>query len=95
MVVISEEPPEDTSGSGTPMTGSRPMTDPMLTMAWMTIHAMIPAETIRTNVVRGPGHQPEAGKGEQAEQPQDDEGAQQAELLADDGEDEVGVRLGR
>lgn len=31
--VIREEPPEDTSGSGTPMTGSRPMTAPMLTIA--------------------------------------------------------------
>ena len=33
IVVIREEPPEDTSGSGTPMTGSRPMTAPMLTIA--------------------------------------------------------------
>ena len=48
IVVMSEEPPEDTSGSGTPMTGSRPITAPMLMIAWMTIQAMMPAVAIRT-----------------------------------------------
>ena len=31
------------------MTGSRPMTAPMLMMAWMRIHAMTPAVATRTN----------------------------------------------
>lgn len=48
IVVMSEEPPDDTSGRPTPMTGSMPMTEPMLTMAWLSTHAMMPAAAIRT-----------------------------------------------
>ena len=33
-VVTSADPPAETSGSGTPMTGSSPMTAPMLMIAW-------------------------------------------------------------
>ena len=45
---MSEEPPDDTSGSGTPMTGSRPMTAPMLMTAWTRIQVMMPAAAMRT-----------------------------------------------
>ena len=48
MVGSSAEPPYDTSGSGTPMTGSRPSTAPMLTSAWPMIQAVTPAVAIRT-----------------------------------------------
>jgi hypothetical protein len=48
IVVMRAEPPEETSGSGTPMTGSRLMTAPMLMTAWMMIHVMIPAVATRT-----------------------------------------------
>jgi len=47
--VISAEPPEDTSGSGTPMTGSIPMTAPTLTSIWPSSQAIAPAVAIRTN----------------------------------------------
>jgi hypothetical protein len=33
IVVISDDPPLETSGSGTPVTGSSPRTTPMLSMA--------------------------------------------------------------
>ena len=48
MLVMSEDPPEDTSGSGTPMTGSRPMTAPMLMRACTRIQVMMPAVAMRT-----------------------------------------------
>ena len=38
MVVISAEPPNDTNGSGIPVTGSSPTTAPMLMTAWPTTH---------------------------------------------------------
>ena len=43
MVTTSEEPPKETNGSGTPVTGSMPMTAPMLMTACPTIHAVMPA----------------------------------------------------
>ena len=36
--MIRDDPPADTNGIGTPMTGSRLTTTPMLTNAWPTIH---------------------------------------------------------
>ena len=48
-VVPSADPPLETSGSGTPMTGSTPMTEPMLIIAWTRIHVMTPAVATRTN----------------------------------------------
>ncbi len=48
-VVTRAEPPAETSGSGTPMTGRRPMTAPMLIIAWPRIQAIAPAAAIRTN----------------------------------------------
>ena len=48
IVVMSEEPPDETRGSGTPMTGRRLMTAPMLMTAWTTIHVMMPAVATRT-----------------------------------------------
>lgn len=48
-VVTKAEPPAETNGSGTPMTGSNPMTAPMLIIAWKRIQAIAPAAAIRTN----------------------------------------------
>ena len=36
------------------MIGSRPMTDPMLIIAWPSSHAMIPPVAMRVNVSRVP-----------------------------------------
>src|SRR5690554_749031 len=46
---IKDEPPDDTSGKGTPVTGARPTTTAMLMHAWPTIHAPTPAAAICTN----------------------------------------------
>src|SRR6516162_7844038 len=43
MVMTSEDPPKETKGSGTPVTGSRPTTAPILITAWLTIQAVMPA----------------------------------------------------
>ena len=47
IVVTSEEPPEETKGSGTPMTGSMPMTEPMLIIACPRTHVQMPAVATR------------------------------------------------
>ncbi len=94
-VVTSEEPPADTSGSGTPMTGKSPMTAPMLMMAWPMSQAMMPAEATRTKRSWVRADEPVAGPGQHAEEDEDHERARQPELLADDGEDEVVVGLGK
>ncbi len=48
IVMMSAEPPAETSGSGTPITGRSPMTTPMLMKAWPTIQHAIPAVVIFT-----------------------------------------------
>jgi hypothetical protein len=52
IVTISDDRPDDTSGSGTPVMGSSPSTAPMLTSAWVTIQAVAPAAASRTKVSR-------------------------------------------
>src|SRR6185312_13576662 len=52
IVTISDDRPDDTSGSGTPVMGSSPSTAPMLTSAWATIQAVAPAAASRTKVSR-------------------------------------------
>ena len=49
-VNTSDEPPNDTSGKGTPVIGSKPVTAPMLMTAWPTIHAVIAPAAIRPNL---------------------------------------------
>jgi hypothetical protein len=48
-VTSSDDRPADTSGSGTPVMGSTPITAPMLTMACITIHAVMPVAARRQN----------------------------------------------
>ena len=54
-----------------------------------------PAEAERTNGSWVSQAQPEDGEAERGEQHEDGSDAEEAELLADDREDEVGVRLGQ
>ena len=49
-VTISAEPPNDTSGSGTPVIGRSPVTAPRFTIACSPIHVVIPAARSRPNV---------------------------------------------
>ena len=93
IVVTSAVPPNDTNGSGMPVTGSSPTTAPMLMTAWPTIHTVMPAASSTPNRsgARNAARMPrtrEADEERDHEQPAD-----QAELLADDREDEVGVRV--
>ncbi len=49
MVTTSDEPPLETSGNGTPITGRTPMTTPMLISAWPSTHTMTPVVAMTTN----------------------------------------------
>ena len=95
MVTTSDEPPEETNGSGTPVIGRRPMTAPMLTNAWTTNQAVMPDGQQHAEAVGGAQGGADAEDAERDEQADDHDGADQAELLADDGEDEVGVGVGQ
>src|SRR4029077_11722680 len=49
-VTTSAEPPKETSGSGTPVIGSRPVTAPRLMIVCGPIHDTMPAASSRSNV---------------------------------------------
>ncbi|OGO59032.1 MAG: hypothetical protein A2V85_01315 [Chloroflexi bacterium RBG_16_72_14] len=53
-LMISEDPPADTKGSGMPVTGISPTTTAMLTNAWMQIQQVIPAASRAPNVSGAP-----------------------------------------
>ena len=53
-LMISDEPPAETNGSGMPVTGIRPTTTPMLMNAWMQIQAVTPAARSAPNVSGAP-----------------------------------------
>jgi hypothetical protein len=48
-VTSNDDKPAETSGNGTPVMGRTPITAPMLTTAWTTIHAVSPAAARRAN----------------------------------------------
>ena len=94
IVVTSADPPLETSGSGIPIIGSSPITAPMFTSAWPSTQASTPPVAILTNSVVGAHDHPEEPEAEQAANSSEHaERAGQPELLADDREDEVVVRL--
>src|SRR5450631_2587982 len=47
-VAIKADPPLETKGSGTPMTGNSPITEPMLMAAWARIQTITPPVATRT-----------------------------------------------
>ena len=53
-LMISDEPPAETNGSGMPVTGMSPTTTPMLMNAWRQIQAVTPAASIAPNVSGAP-----------------------------------------
>ena len=93
MVVISDEPPEETKGSGTPMIGSVPITAPILMMACTRIHTITPDGRNAHEEVVGSHDEAIRGIRKDREKGEHDERADQAQLFTDDGEDEVVVRL--
>ena len=93
--ITSDEPPKDTNGSGTPVTGSSPTTAPMLITAWPTSQAVIPAATrpAKRSVARQAIRMPTRARARN--RPVSRQAADQPGLLADDGEDEVGLGVGQ
>ena len=94
-LMTSDEPPAETNGSGMPVTGISPTTTAMLMNAWMQIQAGDPRRQQRAERVGRPERRPDAQVAEGEEQHDHEPGAQQAELLADDREDEVVRRVGQ
>src|SRR5262249_43714612 len=94
MVTISDDRPEETSGSGTPVIGIRPSTAAMFTIAWPTIQTVAPAAARRMKVTSTRRAVRKAGEGDPAVEQGHTQRADQPEFLADDGEDEVGRVVG-
>ena len=95
MVMTSDEPPKEMNGSGMPVTGSTPdhradVDDRLGDDPGHQADGEQAAEAVRC-----PGRRPQAEPGEGAEEGEHGEGADQAQLLADDREDEVGVGVGQ
>ena len=90
----SEDPPEDTNGSGSPFVGRSPTTTHMLTTAWVTRSAETPKARSEPNgsatrrPIRMPRHRRSPKRATVTDR------ADEPELLAEDREDEVRVRLG-
>ena len=89
-----ELPPYDTNGSGTPVTGMMPRHMPMFWKAWKPNQQAMPAAATRPNTSSVCARDRQRPPDHHAEQRDQHAGADQAELLARDGEDEVGVLLG-
>ena len=53
-LMISDEPPAETNGSGMPVTGMSPTTTPMLMNAWRHSQAVIPAANSAPKVSGAP-----------------------------------------
>ena len=81
------------NGSGTPVSGAIPSTTKMLRMPWHRISEVSPlASSLRIAGGRAPGR-PQPGVGDHPVEAGDAEDPEDAELLADHRQDEVGLRL--
>ena len=89
------EPPYETNGSGIPVSGATPSTAARLTAACAQTRVVTPAASRLPNGSRQLQRDPEARVGEEPEGGDQSDRADQPELLADDREDHVGVRLGQ
>ena len=91
---ITAEPPYDMNGSGMPVIGMMPIVMPMFSNIWNANIASTPTATQRAEEVgRQQRDAPEAPHEQPVERDQR-RAADEAELLADHREDEVGVLLG-
>ena len=91
---MSDDRPKLRSGRGTPLAGPSPRTTVMLSRAWMPMRKVRPGGRELAEQVRGLQRDPDPAPDEDGEQGDRDDRAEQAEFLADDGEDEVGVGAG-
>ena len=78
-----------------PMTGSSASTMPMLIIIWTMSQTVTPAGGVADERVVGAGGDPDRRRRRARGTARAPAGADQAELLAEHGEDEVGVRLGQ
>ena len=83
-----------TNGSGMPVTGAMPIVMPTLTKIWNRNAKAMPPATMAANASRAPRRLERAPDHEQIEAEQD-RGADEAALLGERGEDEVGGVLGQ
>ena len=88
------EPPYDTNGSGSPVTGMMPRVIPMFSKAWKANQATTPVATSRPNRSDGAERRSAGPPEHHPEQQEISRGADEAELLPRDREDEVGLLLG-
>ena len=95
MVIRSAEPPKEMNGSGSPLVGSAPMTTPRFTSVWVASISGEPEREVAAEGIRRAQADAQPPPDEQREERDDADGADQPQLLADDGEDEVGVGLGQ
>ena len=95
IVMTSDDPPKEMNGSGIPVTGSTPTTAPTL----MRVSAPTQATSPRASSAPKRSGDCVAARmpepHEAAEEREHQDGTDDAELLADDREDEVGVRVGQ
>ena len=89
-----DDPPYETSGRGTPVTGMMPRHIPMFWKVWKANQQAMPAAATRPNMSSACMEMCSARHSTHREEQDQHAGADQAELLAGDGEDEVGVLLG-
>ena len=77
------------------MTGSSASTMPTLMIIWPSSQTTMPKVDVAHERVLGAARDPQRGEGDGEEEHDDEQRADQAELLAEHGEDEVGVGLGQ
>ena len=96
MHVTSELPPNEMNGSGTPVTGHDDVTTPMLIEA-LARRSSDAQPTASSEPKRSGARERDAhgAVGEHDEEREHDDRPEQAQLLADDREDEVGVLFGQ
>ena len=92
-LATSDDPPYETNGSVTPVSGITRVTPPMMTNVCTPRIVARPAANSFENGRVGLDRDAERAADEQHERDDDRDGAEQAELLADGGEDEVGGRV--
>ncbi len=78
MAMTSEDPPNETNGRGTPVTGRRPTTAPMLMTAWPTSQAVTPAATRAAYRRRRPAGDPGTDQRQGQKQAGEDQPADEA-----------------
>ena len=91
----SEVPPEEISGSGMPFVGTSESTTLMLKNACSRMVVVMPKATRRRNGSRRAEGGAQAAHAEDHEQQHDEHGADEAQLLGDVGEDEIGGGFGQ